>query len=119
MMMKPFFARPVRATLGAAAIAGVLACAAISPAAAQTPPPLRVRLNADIRSTDPGVNRDANTDCERHRDGNPNRNRNGFSDPDSNRDSNSVVNKYAYGQCNGDEHSITHCNRKCNGNAYR
>jgi len=31
-----------------------------SPAVAQT---LRVRLNADIRSTDPGVNRDANTDA--------------------------------------------------------
>ena len=31
-------------------------------AAAQTAGALRVRLNADIRSTDPGVNRDANTD---------------------------------------------------------
>ena len=31
-------------------------------AAAQTPNTLRVRLNADIRSTDPGVNRDFNTD---------------------------------------------------------
>ncbi len=32
----------------------------VGPAAAQDT--LRIRLNADIRSTDPGVNRDANTD---------------------------------------------------------
>ncbi len=40
------------------ALAALLACAA--PAMAQEV--LRVRVNADIRSTDPGVNRDANTD---------------------------------------------------------
>lgn len=44
----------------------ILACAGFAlgagaPALAQ-PEPLRVRLNADIRSTDPGVNRDGNTD---------------------------------------------------------
>lgn len=32
------------------------------PAAAQGSEPLRVRLNSDVRSTDPGVNRDGNTD---------------------------------------------------------
>lgn len=36
------------------------ACALAAPAAAQDL--LRIRMNADIRSTDPGVNRDANTD---------------------------------------------------------
>jgi peptide/nickel transport system substrate-binding protein len=36
------------------------ACLSAAPALAQEP--LRVRLNADIRSTDPGVNRDGNTD---------------------------------------------------------
>jgi peptide/nickel transport system substrate-binding protein len=43
----------------AAAIA--VASFAVPPALAQDTP-LRVRLNADIRSTDPGVNRDGNTD---------------------------------------------------------
>ncbi len=46
----------LRASL--AALAGL--CALSMPAAAQDV--LRVRLNADIRSTEPGVNRDANTD---------------------------------------------------------
>jgi peptide/nickel transport system substrate-binding protein len=46
-------------TIGAALLAAA-ALGAIAPAEAQT---LRVRLNADIRSTDPGTNRDANTDA--------------------------------------------------------
>jgi peptide/nickel transport system substrate-binding protein len=40
-----------------------LALAAAPPAAAQTESLIRVRLNADVRSTDPGVNRDGNTDA--------------------------------------------------------
>ena len=42
----------------------LVACAVVLtlPAAAQTGT-LRVRLNADVRSTDPGVNRDSNTDA--------------------------------------------------------
>jgi peptide/nickel transport system substrate-binding protein len=47
---------------GAAALAATLFALAAAPAAAQAPNVLRVRFNADIRSTDPGVNRDANTD---------------------------------------------------------
>jgi len=42
------------------ALAASLGLAMAAPAAAQDT--LRIRLNADIRSTDPGVNRDANTD---------------------------------------------------------
>jgi peptide/nickel transport system substrate-binding protein len=55
----------LRTILRAAAIgcAAILApAAAMSPAAAQESM-VRVRLNADIRSTDPGVNRDGNTDA--------------------------------------------------------
>lgn len=54
-------ARSALACLLAAALAAPLAPSA---AQAQTPSAslLRVRLNADIRSTDPGVNRDFNTD---------------------------------------------------------
>jgi peptide/nickel transport system substrate-binding protein len=37
-------------------------CALALPVEAQPQDTLRIRLNADIRSTDPGVNRDANTD---------------------------------------------------------
>jgi peptide/nickel transport system substrate-binding protein len=48
-----------REMLRTAVLAGV-ALALAGPAAADT---LRARLNADIRSTDPGVNRDANTDA--------------------------------------------------------
>lgn len=48
----------LRALLAAFVAASSFALAA--PAAAQDT--LRIRLNADIRSTDPGVNRDANTD---------------------------------------------------------
>lgn len=48
-----------REMLRTALLAGV-ALALAGPAAADT---LRARLNADIRSTDPGVNRDANTDA--------------------------------------------------------
>ena len=44
-----------------AACIGLAATAATTAALAQ-PTVLRARLNADIRSTDPGVNRDANTD---------------------------------------------------------
>ncbi len=40
----------------------VAALAVLGTAAAQAQSPLRMRLNADIRSTEPGVNRDANTD---------------------------------------------------------
>jgi peptide/nickel transport system substrate-binding protein len=39
-----------------------LACLAVMPARAVAETVLRTRLNADIRSTDPGTNRDANTD---------------------------------------------------------
>ena len=46
------------ATLCALALPAPLAV----PLAAQPQDTLRIRLNADIRSTDPGVNRDANTD---------------------------------------------------------
>jgi peptide/nickel transport system substrate-binding protein len=42
------------------AAASLAAVAATAQPAADT---LRVRLNADIRSTDPGVNRDGNTDA--------------------------------------------------------
>lgn len=49
--------RPFRLYRTCAALAASLAL--IAPAAATT---LRVHTNADIRSTDPGVNRDANTD---------------------------------------------------------
>lgn len=45
--------------IGAAMLAAA-ALGAIAPAGAET---LRVRLNADIRSTDPGTNRDGNTDA--------------------------------------------------------
>jgi peptide/nickel transport system substrate-binding protein len=48
-----------REMLRTAVLAGVTLALA-GPAAADT---LRARLNADIRSTDPGVNRDANTDA--------------------------------------------------------
>lgn len=44
-------------------IFAALACGAAAPAAAQSPATLRARLNADIRSTEPGVNRDANSDA--------------------------------------------------------
>jgi peptide/nickel transport system substrate-binding protein len=45
------------------AVAGLaLAALALIPAGAAAASVLRVRLNADIRSTDPGTNRDANTD---------------------------------------------------------
>ncbi|MGL4636708.1 MAG: ABC transporter substrate-binding protein [Beijerinckiaceae bacterium] len=44
----------------AVAAAMVASFGSIAPASAQEP--LRVRLNADIRSTDPGVNRDGNSD---------------------------------------------------------
>lgn len=44
-----------------AAVAALLLAGAI-PAALAQGQPLRARLNADIRSTDPGVNRDGNTD---------------------------------------------------------
>jgi peptide/nickel transport system substrate-binding protein len=44
-----------------AAIAAATAALAVG-AFAQAPNTLRVRLNADVRSTDPGVNRDFNTD---------------------------------------------------------
>jgi peptide/nickel transport system substrate-binding protein len=46
---------------GLAALAALGAAFAAAPAASAQEP-LRVRLNADIRSTDPGVNRDGNTD---------------------------------------------------------
>jgi peptide/nickel transport system substrate-binding protein len=42
------------------AVLAAVALALTGPAAADT---LRARLNADVRSTDPGVNRDANTDA--------------------------------------------------------
>ncbi|MCZ8147113.1 MAG: ABC transporter substrate-binding protein, partial [Roseomonas sp.] len=42
------------------ALAASLGLSMAAPAGAQDT--LRIRLNADIRSTDPGVNRDANTD---------------------------------------------------------
>ena len=48
----------LRSTL-AFCVAALFACA-LTPARAESL--LRVRLNADIRSTDPGTNRDANTD---------------------------------------------------------
>lgn len=56
-------ARPARRL--AALLAGLVATlGAVADAQAQgAGTPLRVRLNADIRSTDPGVNRDANTDA--------------------------------------------------------
>jgi len=47
----------LRRVAAAAALVGLSLAAS-----AQTPTTLRVRLNADIRSTDPGVNRDYNTD---------------------------------------------------------
>lgn len=37
--------------------------ATVGPAAAATPTSLRIRLNADLRSTNPGVNRDENSDA--------------------------------------------------------
>jgi peptide/nickel transport system substrate-binding protein len=49
-----------------AAVAALAAIAAAGPAAAQAAAPgsvLRARLNADIRSSEPGVNRDANSDA--------------------------------------------------------
>jgi peptide/nickel transport system substrate-binding protein len=49
---------PLRASL--LALAASLGLGLAAPALAQDT--LRIRLNADIRSTDPGVNRDANTD---------------------------------------------------------
>lgn len=52
--------RPSSLALLAAAGLGLATGAASAQAAADEP--LRVRLNADIRSTDPGVNRDGNTD---------------------------------------------------------
>jgi peptide/nickel transport system substrate-binding protein len=42
-------------------VGAALSCLALLPARAETV--LRARLNADIRSTDPGTNRDANTDA--------------------------------------------------------
>jgi peptide/nickel transport system substrate-binding protein len=52
--------RPSRATIvGLMALVSTLAAVPLR-AGAETP--LRTRLNADIRSTDPGTNRDANTD---------------------------------------------------------
>lgn len=49
--------RPIAAVLGGA----LLAALAAAPGTAQESV-VRVRLNADVRSTDPGVNRDGNTD---------------------------------------------------------
>jgi peptide/nickel transport system substrate-binding protein len=48
--------------IGSLALLAALLLSAGVAASAQTANPLRVRLNADIRSTEPGVNRDANTD---------------------------------------------------------
>ncbi|MPT40185.1 MAG: ABC transporter substrate-binding protein, partial [Achromobacter sp.] len=45
-----------------AAVALALAALA-GTAAAQSTPPLRISLTADIRSTEPGVNRDSNSDA--------------------------------------------------------
>lgn len=43
--------------------AAALALQAVAPALAQQQNVLRIQLNADIRSTDPGINRDANSDA--------------------------------------------------------
>lgn len=48
-------------TLSSACVIAAMAC--LVPAAHAQDDILRVRLNADIRSTDPGMNRDANTDA--------------------------------------------------------
>jgi peptide/nickel transport system substrate-binding protein len=52
----------VRRPSGAVVVGLALACLAVIPARAAAETVLRTRLNADIRSTDPGTNRDANTD---------------------------------------------------------
>src|SRR5262245_13263326 len=52
----------VRRPSGAVLVGLTLACLAMIPAHAAADTVLRTRLNADIRSTDPGTNRDANTD---------------------------------------------------------
>ncbi|MBR9766627.1 MAG: ABC transporter substrate-binding protein [Rhodobacteraceae bacterium] len=56
MKRRSFLTQVPAFALGVSALGGPLA------ALAQGTRPLRMRLNADIRSTDPGVNRDANTD---------------------------------------------------------
>ncbi len=58
----------MKTTFLSLALAAMAALVAADPALAATPTPtpkgtLRVRLNGDIRTTDPGVNRDANTDA--------------------------------------------------------
>ena len=54
---------PLRRCLLGAAAAATLAAVLPHPATAEGTDTLRIRLNADIRSTDPGVNRDENTDA--------------------------------------------------------